>query len=706
MEKLKGKLEKLENTASVSAIKSGLIAIIPVLIMGSAALVFEYFPIVQYQAFIETAFSGKLFLFFDLIYDATFGMLSVYLTCAVSFAYAKRFRSLAASIAAPLTSLICFLICSGFRVTDFPLGALGVKGVFVAIVSALLATRLLGRAMMYRAKRTHGYAEDSDVEFNYSVSVILPAAAVVSLFALVNVIIISIFDVDSAFTLVVNAVNALFLPMGRSFLSAMLLVLTSSLLWFFGIHGSNVLEAVMENLFTPAIDINIALAEAGQAPTEIFTKQFFDVFVLMGGCGTAICLLLSVLIFSKRRRNGRISKLAAIPMLFNINELMIFGYPVIYNPTLLLPFILTPLFSFVTTYAAMRSGLVPLITANVNWTAPVLLSGYTATGSLSGSALQLFNIAAGIFIYRPFVLANDRKREAADRALVGELTDIKKDSETTLIPVTLTRLTDAHGVLAHSMAADLKYAMEQRALALFYQPQYDQHGECVGVEALLRWKHPLYGMVYPPLVIQLARESGILVDLEKYILLYAVEDAERIKRETGYDREISVNISAATLQTDEYMALLEELAGSGAVKNDRICLEITEQTAMVPNEDTAKHFQAIKDMGYRLAIDDFSMGHTSLAYLQESRFDTVKLDGSLVTEMLNNPRSYDIIRTITDLAHKLGFSVIAEYVETEEQVKMLQTADCFQYQGYLFSKAVDCNSLIKRLQEDKKRGAK
>lgn len=701
MKKHKGLLEKLENTASVSAIKSGLIMVIPVLMLGSAALVFEYFPIVAYQQFIETALDGKLFLFFDLIYNATFGMLSVYLTCAVSFCYARRHRAAGATLAAPITSLLCFLICSGFRVRNFPLDALGVKGVFIAIVSSLLATKLLGRASQFAARRVHGYAEDSDVEFNNSVFVILPAAAVVALFTIVNVSITSLFEVDSFFALFVNTANALFMPLGRSFMSGLLLVLVSSILWFFGIHGSNVLEAVTETLFTPAIDVNIALVAAGKAPTEIFAKQFFDVFVLMGGCGTAICLLLSVLLFSKRRRNGRISKLAAIPMLFNINELMIFGYPVIYNATLLIPFILTPLFSFITTYLAMRFGFVPLITSEVNWTAPVLLSGYMATGSLAGSVLQLFNIAAGVFIYRPFIKAYDRKCEAAAQALVGELTQIKMDSESTLVPVTLTKLTDAHGSLARSMAADLKYALEKRALVLFYQPQYDHHGSCVGIEALLRWRHPLYGMIYPPLIIQLARETDILVELEKYVLLYAVDDAAIIRRETGYSKEISVNISAATLQTEAYMRELRTLAADGRVKPNAICLEITEQTAIISNEYTAKLFQMIKDLGYRLAIDDFSMGHTSLAYLQESRFDTVKLDGSLVREMLNNPRSYDIIKTITELSHKLGFSVIAEYVETPEQVKMLQTADCFQYQGYLFSAPIDRDSLVQRLLLDK-----
>ncbi len=700
MNKFFAKIEKTENAPFVLAIKSGLIMVIPVLLIGSAALVFEYFPISEYQKFIEEAFSGKLFLFFDFIYNATFGMLSVYLTCAISFCYARHQNFDRAFIAAPITSLICFFIFSGVRLSAPAWDALGVKGVFIAIISSLISTKLLSVTALGARNRNRSYMEDSDVEFNYSVSIILPCAAVVSMFALFNVLVTGLFKVESIFALFVNAANSLFMPLGRSFLSGLLIVLSTSLLWFFGIHGSDVLESVMENLFTPAVDINISLVSRGLPPTEIFTKQFFDVFVLMGGCGTAICLLLAVLLFSKRKRNLRICRLAAIPLMFNINELMIFGYPVIYNTMLLVPFMLTPLFAFLSTYASMSLGLVPLVISEVNWTAPVVLSGYMATGSAYGSLLQLFNIAVGILIYRPFIIAYDRKCEAAAQQLFSELVQIKKDSETTLEPVTLTKMNDAHGALARSMARELNQALSKNELLLYYQPQYSDAGSCIGIEALLRWPHPLYSMIYPPLVIQLARETGLLPKLEEYVLRLAVSDSEGIRALTGYDKEISVNVSSATMQTAEYRSVLKELVDEQLVKNGEICLEITEQTAMLSNEETFECLQRIKDMGYLLAIDDFSMGHTSLVYLQASCFDTVKLDGGLVKDMMNNPRSYDIIKTITSLAKKLGFSVIAEYVETKKQVEMLKTADCFQYQGYLFSAALTPNELIARLKAD------
>lgn len=382
-----------------------------------------------------------------------------------------------------------------------------------------------------------GFSDDADVEFNYSVSVILPMTATIGIFLLANMLIIDVFHVQSVFQLLANAANAVFFPLGRSFFSGILMVLVSSILWFFGIHGSDILESVMSNLFTHAIQTNIALVAAGQAPTEIFTKQFFDIFVLMGGCGTAICLLLAIVFFSKRSRNRRLSRLSALPLLFNINELMIFGYPVIFNVTLLIPFILTPLFAFLTTYCSMKAGLVPLTIAEVNWTAPVLLSGYMATGSIAGSLLQLFNIIVGVFIYRPFVKAYDRQCEKKAQTLIGKLVDLKKKSESDLFPVVLTELTDSCGALARSLVSDLKYALSQNSIELYYQPQYDNRRHCIGAESLLRWKHPLYGMMYPPLMIQLARESGLLVELEEYVLKRSVEDAAMIKKRTGFNKK-------------------------------------------------------------------------------------------------------------------------------------------------------------------------
>lgn len=148
----------------------------------------------------------------------------------------------------------------------------------------------------------------------------------------------------------------LFEAVGQGFFGTLLLVLSIHVLWFFGIHGSNMLEAVTQRIFENGLAVNQALEAAGQTPTEIYTKSFLDTFVMMGGCGTCLCLVIAVLVAGRQPSNRRLAKLAAAPVLFNINELMVFGLPLVLNPTLLIPFLLVPLMATCTSSPGGGAG--------------------------------------------------------------------------------------------------------------------------------------------------------------------------------------------------------------------------------------------------------------------------------------------------------------------------------------------------------------
>ncbi len=474
-------------------------------------------------------------------------------------------------------------------------------------------------------------------------------------------------------------------------------MISSSLLWFFGIHGSNVLESVTEKFFTPALQTNLQLVAAGGEPTEILTKQFFDVFVLMGGCGTAVSLFLAILFFSKQKSDLRLIRMGAFPMIFNINEILTFGLPVILNGTFFIPFLLTPIVSYLISYFAMVTGIVPLVISDVNWTVPVVAGGYIATHSIRGILLQLLNIFVGVLIYRPFVLANDRKNERQAQQLYKQLVDTLKTSESTLVPVNLTSLGDRRAALARALTDDIRTCLHQGELTLYYQPQFNSKKQCIGAEALLRWNHPQYGMIYPPLIIRLAEEGNMLRELEAKVLLTVVNDAATIRKNSNFHGKISVNVTAETIISDSYMKLLADLMKQSKVSKRELCLEITEQSALIRNSEVIKKLRSIRQMGYLLSIDDFSMGHTSLAYLQESQFDMVKLDGSLIRGMEDNNRCTDIIQSIITLSQSLGFQVLAECVETDKQLEHLKKIGCLYYQGYLYSPAVPIGEFISLL---------
>lgn len=687
-------VQKIERLMLIRTVRSGLVMLIPVLMIGAFALIGRSFPIAGYSEFIGSFAGGAISLILNIVYTSTFGMLSVFMALFIGISYSReRGTGQLFSIGEATVSVICFFIMVGVFDADFLISAFGPKGMFTAIVSSYIASAAYELAERKTASLRRLYADGADTKFNNSLAIIIPATVVIVVFAVVNTIIIKLFNVSTFYELFINAFNAIFAHAGRTFGNGLLYVLLSSLLWFCGIHGSDCLEGVAEHLFMSAIDVNIAAAAAGNMPTEILTKQFFDVFVLMGGCGSAFCLLLALLLFGKRRSNVSLSRLSVFPMLFNINETMIFGLPVILNPIMLIPFIATPLFCYFSSYFAMKLGLVPLITFSAEWTTPVLLGGYVATGSLAGSALQLFNIIVGTLIYTPFVRMYDNQKVYQARQNYERLVGILKEHEQSGSDVVLTDMDNVYGDVAKSIAADLMYELDRAAVTLYYQPQYSYDGSCFGCEGLLRVKHEIFGMLYPPLVIKLAEESGFLFELEKKVVRRAIEDVEQLEAKLGVGVKISFNITGDTIVNPDFRDFLCEECEGKDIPAKNLCIEITEQTALKFDDDVLATLSAIKSLGFTLAIDDFSMGQTSLRYLQDCCFDMVKLDGSLSTAILANERCERIIASIASLTETLGLRLLAEFVEDEPQKEALAKAGCFLYQGYLYSKALPIEEL-------------
>ena len=686
------RLEKIEKNSLIRAIRGGLVLVIPVLMVGSFALILRSFPLPAYLTFIQTFAGGALYKFLSSIYNATFGLLSVYMTFSVSYCLARESkRGVRNYIGTPICAVAAFLIAVGFGCKGFKTTVLGPVGMFSAIVCATLASYLY-LFMCDRHRAGQIFSDGSDVAFSRAIVTILPLAATLMVLSAVNLLLCGVFHVDSFWALIELSFDRFFLRVGDNFLGGFLYIVTSSLLWFFGIHGSDVLESVNQNVFIPAGEINMIAASRGVAPPNLYTKTFFDVFVLIGGCGTALALLLSLFLFSKRKSNRSLAKFAAVPMLFNINEILVFGLPVIYNPSMLVPFILAPLVSFLIASGAMSLGLVPYAYKTVEWTTPIFLGGYQATGSAAGAVLQGVNLVISTLIYMPFVFRYDRRKEAEALENIGALVEKLKASEISGAPLTLTEMEGLLGDVAKQLANDLEKALKNNEMYLLYQPQYEYGDHLLGAEALLRWKHPVFGLIYPPLIIKLATEAGFLTDLERHIFSMADRDVRR----AGIATKISINVTVDTIRKPEFSEFLTQAFPGGRLGNSRLCIEITEQSELITSSQMLEILKSLKQYGFLLAIDDFSMGHTSLKYLRESDFDIVKLDGALVKGLVNDAHTKDIIASIIYLSRSLNFRVLAEFVETEEQRDRLAEIGCLAYQGYLYSPAISMDDLKKR----------
>jgi EAL domain-containing protein (putative c-di-GMP-specific phosphodiesterase class I) len=490
-----------------------------------------------------------------------------------------------------------------------------------------------------------------------------------------------------------KVMDAIFYKMQRSYSSGLLFIVLISFMWCFGIHGNNVLDQVAADMFTTII------------PGEIVSKSFIDAFVNMGGTGCTIGLLLAMMIFGKRNSTKKLSNMALFPSLFNIGELLVFGYPIIYNPFMLVPFIVAPILSYTNAYFLTKVGFLPPVINTVDWTTPALMSGYLATGSFRGIFVQLCNILLSVGCYAPFVILYEKKTLAECATTLNELVSLLKKSEESNEEVVLMDCKGSAGKLAKLLAAELRTSIAQanadsenddieNPLLMRYQPQFDNTGRCIGAEALLRWKHSRYDSIYPPLVVHLAKESGDLYDLECFIIEKSIRDAVGFRECFGEDFKLSVNITVNTLYDKRCVSFLQEMSEKYHIRKGNICIEITEETELVTTRETGELIKKLKSFGYTFALDDFSMGHTSLQYLQHNQFDLVKLDGNLISSILSNERTREIINSIVYLSKSLDFKVLAEFVETTEQKEALEKIGCVVYQGYLYSPALDKQSLL------------
>ena len=238
-----------------------------------------------------------------------------------------------------------------------------------------------------------------------------------------------------------------------------------------------------------------------------------------------------------------------------------------------------------------------------------------------------------------------------------------------------------------SLEADLRQSLTKQEFSLYYQPQLNDKGSIVGAEALLRWLHPVRGMVSPASFIPVAEETSMILPIGLWVLETACAKlVEWSKKAETSPLVLAVNVSEYQFrQPDFVMQVLDVIDHSGANPN-RLKLELTESLFAHNVEDIIKKMHLLKESGISFSLDDFGTGYSSLSYLKKMPLDQLKIDQSFVRDIMQDPNDASIAKTIIALAKSLDLEVIAEGVETEEQRNFLYQNECNLYQGYLFSK--------------------
>jgi cellobiose PTS system EIIC component len=416
---------KLAAQRHLGALKDGIILTMPLIIIGSFFLILGFIPIKGYPEFMASIFGDQWLT--KLLYPtgATFDMMGLIAAFGIAYRLAERY-SLDALTAGAI-SLCAFLLATPFTVMFTPEGATEALAVGGAIPAALMGSKGLFVAMVIGMFSTEVYRFVVQKNIIIRMPESVPPAVAKSFVALIPgfivitiVWLVRLFLETTDFESIHNVIGVLLGKplgvLGGSLIGSIFAYMLIMLLWSAGLHGTNIVGGVMNPIWLSNTDTNRLAFTAGEELPEIFTSQFFEVFVNIGGSGATFGLMILMLFWSKSKQMKELGKLSAGPGTFMINEPIIFGTPIVMNPLLIVPFFLVPIVTIITTYYAMSLGIVakPAGIA-IPWTTPPLIGGYLATGGkISGAVMQAVNILIAFTIYFPFFKLWDRMKAAEE----------------------------------------------------------------------------------------------------------------------------------------------------------------------------------------------------------------------------------------------------------------------------------------------------
>ena len=239
----------------------------------------------------------------------------------------------------------------------------------------------------------------------------------------------------------------------------------------------------------------------------------------------------------------------------------------------------------------------------------------------------------------------------------------------------------------------LRLARHRNELFMVYQPQVDQAGTLVGVEALVRWNNAELGFVPPDQFIAVAETSGLMTELGNFIIERSLQDIRQVQDALAQHFNLSLNISVRQLLQPGFVEMLGDMVQRYRFSPHEIVLEITENLFIEDMNNVGSVIFTLRDRGFNISLDDFGTGYSSLSVLQKLPIDELKVDKSFVDDIHHDEKARKMIKNIIAIGKNYGMSVLAEGVETEQQACMLNTFGCDYYQGYWFSKPLDVEAL-------------
>ena len=420
----------------LQAIRDGIILTLPLLIIGSLFLIIGFLPIPGYNDFMSSVF-GENWLT-KLLYpvNATFDIMALIVSFGVAYRLAEKYK--VDPLSAGAISVAAFLLATPYKTMFTPEGAsaavevggvipvalMGSQGLFVAMLLAIISTEIYRKIIQKNIVITMPAGVPPAVSRSFVA--LIPAFVVLLVVWLLRILL-----ENTSFESIHNIVSDLLAvplnALGGSLIGAIIAVLLVHMLWAVGLHGAAIVGGVLGPIWLSLMDQNRAAFQAdpnGELP-NVITQQFFDLWIYAGGSGATLALVVLMLMRARSQQMKNIGRLSIAPGLFNINEPVTFGMPIVMNPLLIIPFILAPVVLVIISYFAMSTGLVAKPSGvAVPWTTPLIISGYLATGGkISGMVLQAFNFIVSLIIYYPFFRMWDMKKLAEEQGSAAQNSD-------------------------------------------------------------------------------------------------------------------------------------------------------------------------------------------------------------------------------------------------------------------------------------------
>lgn len=414
---------KIADQKHLGAMRDGMLMAMPLLIVGSAFLILGFIPIPGYAEFMAKTFGDAWLAKVMLPVGATFDLMAIFANIGIAYKLCEKYK--VEPLLGAIISLGAFILVSPNTVNFndqivggvIPTGLMGGKGLFVSMLMAIISVEIY--RFFIQKNIVIKLPPSVPPTVGKSFGALVPGAAVITTAWVINLV-ISATSFENIHFVIAKALVGPVTAIGGSYFGMITLVLLANMLWMCGIHGANIVYGVAAPMLYTLMDQNLQAFKLGQEVPNIVSQNMFDIFVSIGGSGGTLGLVILMMTMAKSAHLKELGKLSFAPGLFNINEPIIFGTPLVMNPLMLIPFLLSPVVAVTLAYFTMKAGLVaklPGIAAP--WTSPAGVGAFIASGGkISAGVLQLIIVGVQVVIWYPFFKIMDKQKVEEENAMI------------------------------------------------------------------------------------------------------------------------------------------------------------------------------------------------------------------------------------------------------------------------------------------------